>query len=617
MSRPTSAGGKVNYLSDFTTKNGWRYRLQIQLGVFDLASNSGDYTLPLGAIELVEVQSSFDKFPIGFSDALTVKYKLNYTLLETGGTADNILKDFVRALSYGFYFDGTEYYYNVFILTCDRGDGTKDYDEFAVEAITGQRPTIEREYKLNTPLIINEIDTICLGKLVAETYTMDMVLDDYYTEYSESSETRTTVQPYDFYKDGSNSIANVNYQDYFVTYTYTKSAQLVLQRILFLVTKKIYSKIKQDTFATTPIYNLLYLSYEVTPFEATTFYEIDNTDIQNPTGGGISNTSLTVITRLEIQESPIRSIGGFLSPNSGESPFNNYDNVWNFLQDLSEHLCTKTTFEYQRYDADNFICFVWHKKMLEPFSLSTTPHEYDARGFEVTFNQGGDSVRGAKITVNGRGADDMKEYDNSSFLSIADNEYNLKNFIFNTQADAPEKNLISRNGGNAFKYVIYGSKLYKQATSPMVRVADKITVTFGAGESVTTAALAGFAFDSIFPITTEEQVQNRTYKRQISGGVIQGVARALQLAFEANGSGFVEFELFKDDFGGAGVPIKLGSIIELTNTVSTDATVGSFIGRPDGSAVSFANCIVTELAHELETEKVKVKAFVYQSIGTV
>lgn len=601
MSRPTSSALVLNYRQDFRSPNGRRYRLIVQLGVYDLSTATGTYDLPDGVIELSEIQSSFDKFPLGFTDALTVKYKLNYTPLERGVVTDFTLQDFVKAMSYGFYFDGTEYYYNVFVLTSDRGNSALDYDEFHVEAVTGQRPTIERKYSLNKPLHINEIDTICLGKLVAETYTMNAMLTDYYSEYSEASETRTTVQPYDFYKDSSNGIANVNYQDYFVTYTYSKSAQLLLQRFIFLLTKKIYSKITQATFDSSGINTLLFTTYGITPFEAVTFYTNDNTDNQQPTSTAISNSSLTVLTRLEIQESPIRSIGGFLSPASSESPFKNYNNVWNFFQDLSEQLCTKATFNYEFYDGLNVLVYPTFKKLLDGGTYT-----YDARDFEVEFSQGGDSVRGCKITLNPRGSDDMKEYDNSSFLSIADNEYNLKNFIFNTQPDAPDTKLIGRFGSNAFKYVIYGSKLYNQATSPMVRVGDKITITFGTGESVTSSS----GPTSIFPIGNESEIANSIYRRQLAGGVIQGIARAIFLAFEANGNGFVEFEMFKED-------VKVGDIITLTNTVSSDATIGGYIGTPSGASVSFANCIVTELVHEVVTEKVKVKAFVYQPIGIV
>ncbi len=597
-----------NYLQDFESPNGWRYRVRVQFGILDLTTGFDEFELPEGVIQLAEVGFSYAKFPMGFSDATSVKYNINLSPLDGAFIVDLPYEEFANSLAQGFSFDGTDYKYNVFILTSDKGNDTLAVADFPIVAITAQKPTIEREFELNKQLTITSIDTICLGKLVAETYTMEQLKDDYWTEYAEASVTRTIGNLSDFYKSGTEFVIQEGVQTVAPSAYFLASAQVVLQRFLFLLVKKIWSKITQEAFSavSSTIYTLLFTTREITPFEATTFYTTNADNDCLPTSTAVGSATLQVLTRYELRFTPFTPIGGFLHKVSSESPFRNYKNVWNFLQDLSEQGCTKAFFTYELQGTNN------SNSMIVPnFEkiLTGATFVYDSRDFEIMYKQGSDAIRGTKLTTNARSVDDLSEFDNSSFLSSADNEYNLKNLIFNPMPDAPVKELIIRYLDYGVKQVLYGAKLYATASDPFIRVADKVKVTFGASDSVTTSATAPTA---IFPLGNPEELRNKILERQLSGGLIQGLAKALTAIFGANGAGFIEItEMFRDD-------LKLGDIVELTNVnAGLGSNIEGWIRTPSGAGVSFARCVVTEIIHDVVTDKMKVTAFAFQNIGDI
>jgi len=599
----------------FTLNNGWRCLLKVQTGALYPDTFAGDgvgFELPKGTIFPIEENRQFDKLPIGFTDATMVKYKVNLNTLDRGATTTAGYKQFVDGLAKGFAIDSSEEYrYNIFALYTDYGDDTLDEEDYLLHVVTAQKPTIERTFELNRPLQVGEIDTICLAKLVAETYTMTKCKEDYWTVFDEAAEAYSNASLYDFYKNSTNGIYNINFQDYFITRTYVKSLKTALDRIHWLLVLKIRSKIVQ-TNDNTGLYNFLFSVNLVNPFISLTLYDNEQDDNQQPNATARNYGDFGIVTRLELQSSPVQSIGGFLSENSSESPFRNYNNVWNYLQDLAEQLCTKAIFVYAGAPNIDIFIYPFYEQIANyngVLDFLPFKYTYDANKIRVKFTQGSEAVRGCKVTMNKRGDDDLNEIDTSVSISIADNEYNLKSFIFNSQPDIPEsENLKERYAGNIFKYVIYGSKLYVGTSNPMVRVGDKATVYFTASDYVTNSASA----QAFFPVSSTQQTTLATLNRQRSGGIIHAVAQAITLIFGANGSGFIEFETFSEK-------VKAGDVIELTNVASYSTNTGGWINTPEGSGISFEYCIVTEVKRDFTTPncRLTIKAFTFQPTGIV
>lgn len=176
---------------DFTTKNGWRWRLQIKpyetLSVTydeELVPEEfefGVYSLPEGSCRVETIEANFKDVPMGMPEATTLALKFNiYKLLDERDplipdNQDPFFEKLVECLVYGgkptLNPPITHDLYNGYVLFCDRGDSELTYEDptgWFVEAATVQKANLEREFDFTQPPMTLDIVTVDAFKAISE-----------------------------------------------------------------------------------------------------------------------------------------------------------------------------------------------------------------------------------------------------------------------------------------------------------------------------------------------------------------------------------------------------------------------------------------------------------------
>ncbi len=600
---------KYTFTQRWTDAFNRRWLLVVRQAYSETSPTIENVDLEPNTIHLRSIENGFQDLPIGMPNALTAKYVLDIDVLEPYRPDDPQSvkrRELMFAVEKGYVFASNDYHFNVFYLYSDRLNGTLTESEYFVEAITMQRPNVVRKYELSKQKQLIEIDTVCAFKVAIENLSMDGLYTLYFNLYGSTDVTTQGNFNYEYWFGSDRWVRNTTPvgapYDFELKYI---DAKLFLKRLLYLVSAWVILKTKLPS--PTDYEDYVFDDTNCNPFTAITFYTQTQNDDATPSNTAVTNPFL--LHTLERTGGGGAIIGGFFgegsdrSPSS-ESPFRNYKNVYNFLQDLAEHCCTIARPTFTRNTLDEVVF------RLDFITLGggTNKGTYDImQGEELVFEQGQDAIKGTKVTSIGRNEDDISEYENNLTFSIADNEYNVKEVIFNPQNDVPNDNAIfigsaySGGFGRADKRIVYSNKLYYNttiaSTNAYLKVADKYRISVDGSNYVTVTS-----DNELLPFASKEDVQIKLLRRQAQGSFQGAIAKFITECFKDAGSGFFTFTVLYEDFWNV---YSIGDYL---------SGVGSQIENKEVDIPS-GKFIIVGINYMPEEMKVEVKLYILKDIG--
>lgn len=576
---------------------GWRWLLRIRCAEANDITTFTAYDIPEGIISLVSLEAGYANKPLGMPDATMLTIEVDHDLLT--GTELEYLSSQLQD-SYHSFGPG-DIGLNMFILTCDYGNGALAEADFLVVSVTAQKPTLERESGINE--MVSEIDTMDAFKLVNEMSE----IGEQWSLGSFAPQIGTTLagELYPFPRVYEWHQASLKRYVYAGNETDTMQMRRIddgLQTLGLRLAQSVASAVRKksihlptfETFMTGRTVHPIHDGWEFFQYDVTG----DDLNVADPLATHdvwyVATTTKTgdVVTGLEMPNS-IFNFGAL------------YKNWWNCLQNLSEQWFAKTRVRWLNMSGSpvpvSESCAPWENYGNTPVGLTLD----DISGANIT--RGHEVLKTATALTGKRNTafettilEDLSEFSHGTTLSIADDEWGVTQLSFDNLPTANGQLAGEFNDGdpstrNSTSYRIWMSMLfmYNASINAWNRIHHHVRVSDGLVTSEGPATTA-----SVGPGYTGSGLAAQMLSIQTShGGLAQTICKAIYQAFGRVNQSQLTFSTFLD---ARFMPNNIGDVFSFTVPAEVNARHANIFDEP---------AVQTNMSLEFASEEMNVTMF--------